>query len=193
MPLLRSGLAIAALVLLAGCGAVAPTTPSPTVTPAPLPSPSPTATDATATRAPPGDQSGRTVQAAYDQLSTYPIGPVAPTCSMGSGSEERRYPPTLSNRTTVDGSWTNDSEAAALAERAAGMTDLAGPGTRMAPVPGSFERVRVTGETFDVRERYSVDRFAVATSVDVPTIDALVLEPDGNRTTVQIYYVAEFC
>jgi hypothetical protein len=196
-PAARPGLgttAVAALLVLAGCSfGAAPTTPDRgTLTPAPVPA-TPTPATASSTPVTPATPYPRASPVSFDQSTTYPVGPVVPSCPTGPGSDERRYPPVVTNRVTVDGGWSSDREAVALAERARVRTPLGAPDADLVAVADSYRRVRLAGETFDPRRRFDTSRFALVTAARDPALVGIVPAPDGNRTTVQFYYVAGFC
>jgi hypothetical protein len=173
--------ALALTLALAGCAAVAPAgTPSPTVTPAPVPT---TATPA---------GSSPPASAAFDPETTYPIGPIEPTCPAGPGDEEDRYPAIRSRTVIVNGTWSDGNDAAVLAERAALGTDL-DPRAPLFPAAESHEQVRLAGETFDPRERFDTDGFALVGAVETPAFHAIVLAPEDDRTPVVLYYVTGVC
>lgn len=167
------------VTLLAGCSGATPTgTPSPTVTPAPVPSaeaaPAAVSTDV------------------FDPETTYPIGPVEPTCPSGPAAEEQRYPAIRSLNVTVDGNWTDGTDAAVLAERAAIDTEF-DPRAPLFPATNTHERVRLAGETFDPRERFDTDRFALIGAAENPAFHAIVLAPTNGTTRVVLYSVSGVC
>ena len=190
------------LSLVAGCAALdPPTTQSPTLTPVPAPTATPTVMPLPDTGPAGGSSSTSTgnrspapggVPEPYSRLGTYPIGPVAPTCPADAGQGARRYPPVVTRNATVGGSWSTGREAAMLADRAVSGADLE-PGGGLVPVDGRYERVRVTGETFDPRRRWGTERFVVVTAPGNPALDAIVLAPVDGRTRIELYYVEGFC
>lgn len=168
--------ALALVTLLAGCAGFAPTaTPSPTVTPAPVPTPAPA-----------------TTPAPFNATTTYPIGPVEPTCPAGPDSSEQRYPPVFTRNVTVNGTWAGGADAAVLAERAALGTEF-DPRSPLFPATKSHERIRIAGETFDPQERFDIDRFAIVAAVENPTFHALVLPPNDGRTRVVLHRTTSLC
>jgi hypothetical protein len=145
------------------------------VTPAPVPTPAPA-----------------TTPIPFDATTTYPIGPVEPTCPAGPDSPEQRYPPVLSRNVTVDGTWADGADAAVLAERAALGTEF-DPRSPLFPATRSHERIRIAGETFDPRERFDTDRFAIVAAVENPAFHAVMLAPNDGRTRVALYRTPDLC
>ncbi|WP_276261026.1 hypothetical protein [Haloglomus litoreum] len=173
-------LPLALLVVLAGCGSAGsgPTTPpAGTLTPAPVPS-----DDGLVGGTPTADQ----------RVGAFAIGPTEPLCPSEVGEEGKDYPETVERAVTIEGNWSDATGAARLAERAAA-AGLGGPPPEMVPVPGGQRPVTLLGETFDPASRFGVERYALATTSGNRSLDAIVLAPDGNRTTVRLYALTGFC
>lgn len=179
----RSRLAVpvlAVLMMLAGCGSAGsgPTTPSAgTLTPAPVPS-----DDGLVGGTPTPDR----------RAGAYAIGPTEPLCPSEVGEEGKDYPETVEREITVAGNWANATGAARLAERAAA-AGFGGPTPEMVPVPGGQRPVTLLGETFDPASRFGAERYALAKTGGNRSLDAIVLTPEGNRTTVRLYALTGFC
>ncbi|MFB6207423.1 MAG: hypothetical protein ABEJ05_12950 [Haloglomus sp.] len=173
--------ALVLAILLAGCGAAGTETVSPTATLTPAPVPTTAPADAGQTPTPGGDG------------SVYAIGPTKPLCPSDLGESSGDYPEIVSRRVTVSDTWSNAREAAHLAERATTRVALGGSDPEMAAVPGPPRAVSIAGRTFDPASEFDVDRYAVATTTTAPPVDAIVLEPAGGRTTVQLYMLTGFC
>lgn len=169
-------------VILAGCGSAGPGTATPstgTLTPAPVPTADEGIVGRTPTRG--------------ERLGAYAIGPVEPLCPSEVGEEGKDYPETVSREIAVDGSWSNATGAARLAERASERVAIGGSDVELVPVPGGQRPVRLAGETFDPARRFGVERYALATTEGNRSLDAIVLAPEDGRTTVHLYALTGFC
>lgn len=176
-----AALPLALLVVLAGCGSLGTGTGTPsagTLTPAPVPT-----ADGLVGGTPAPDR----------RVGAYAIGPTEPLCPSEVGEEGKDYPETVSRELSVAGNWSNGTEAARLAERAAARVAVGGPDVELIPVPGGQRRVTLQGETFDPATRFGVERYALATTGGNRSLDAIVLAPEGNRTTVHLYALTGFC